>query len=119
MTNSPTVTTILAEDLIEHLRREIEAAQPQPADPATEDDSNELLDRIVRRSQYTALKAMLSVLAGWVEGARGNCEAVGHGRASAHNGGLICGEQFDIDDIRNMINDTARELGTAQPWTGA
>jgi hypothetical protein len=83
---------------------------PPPADPATEDDTNELLDRIVRRAQYTGLKALLGVLDGWVEGCQSNAEALGRRRPDAD------GVMFVRGDIRRMVNDAARELGTAQPW---
>lgn len=84
-------------------------------DPARDDDSNELLDRIVRRAQYTALVAMLAVVDGWVEGAQENHEALQHRGESI---GSECWTQFHPDDIRNMINDAAREVGTADPYRG-
>jgi hypothetical protein len=94
--------------------RELTTETPK-LDPATEDRVPELCDRIVRRSQYDALKAVLAVLAGWIEGARENCSAMEHRR---HNGPL-CGMHFEVDDFRNMINDAARELGTVEPWKAA
>jgi len=79
------------------------AAGPQ-TDPATDDDVTELLDRIVRRAQYDALRAVRRALAGWMEGARAN-------------GSPAYGEYdvFHSSDIGRMINDAARELGVPEP----
>lgn len=68
----------------------------------------ELMRRIVKRAQYDALKVMLEGVDAWVETARENAEAGVGSRADA--------EQFHADDIRNMINDAARELGVRPPW---
>jgi hypothetical protein len=82
-----------------------QASTPAAAgpDPATDDDSNELLDRIVRRAQYTALRAMLDVLDGWIEGAAENHEAMSHRDND-------CCRDFAPADIRRMVNDAAAEL---------
>lgn len=81
---------------------------PPAADPATEDDSNELLDRIVRRAQYTALHEVLSVLDGWIEGNAVNAEG-GVGEVEAIH-------RFHSLDIRRMVNDAARELRVPEPF---
>lgn len=73
-----------------------------------------LVDRIVRRAKYDALKAMLSAANGWHEGALSNHEALGH-RGDAEQ---CCG-RFDVDDIFLMVNDAARAVGTAEPYRGA
>src|SRR5690349_4724137 len=59
---------------------EAEIASQQPAtDPVIDDTVPELVDRIVRRAQYEALKTFRTVLAGWIEGAEDNCRAMDHG----------------------------------------
>jgi len=88
-----------------------ETYEAAESDPAADDDSNELLDRIVRRAQYTALSAMLGVVDGWVEGAQANHEGLGHRDKD-------CCSTFHPDDIKRMINDAAREVGTAEPYRG-
>jgi hypothetical protein len=87
-----------------------EMAAAEADDPAATDDSNELLDRIVRRAQYTALKAMLDMVDGWVEGVRDNNVAM-----NRPNDDVL----FEPLDIKRMVNDVARELGTAQPFKDA
>jgi hypothetical protein len=54
---------------------------------------------------------MLGMLDGWIEGARENHDAMGH---KYENRGEECWTQFHPADIRNMINDVARELGLAE-----
>lgn len=94
-----------------HLLAPAPGIPPAPAiDPATTDTVPELVDRVVRRAQYEALKAALAVLAGWVESAQENNASMGRGT------GIGDPVMFDVDEIRRMINDTARELGTALPW---
>lgn len=107
-------------DLAEAIRRAVCAPVPvsPPADPVAEDRLPALHERVVRRAQYEALKVVLSVLAGWIEGAQENCVALEHGSAGRHDDSLLCGERFHADDIRTMINDAARELGTSEPWQG-
>lgn len=90
----------------------IAAAEDRPAepDPCTEDDVDELIDRIMRRAQYQALRGFLLVLDEWVDGARSNDKATG--RAA------VFGEHdvtFVRDDIRNMVTDTAAELSVPDP----
>ena len=85
---------------------------PASADPATDDDVSELVDRIVRRAQYEAFRAVRRALAGWVEGARENHEAMGH---RGENTGAECWTQFAPEDIANMINDAATELRIPKP----
>jgi hypothetical protein len=58
-----------------------------------------------------ALVRMLSVLDGWIEGARENHDALGH---RGENRGEECWRSFAPSDIRNMVNDVARELGLAE-----
>jgi hypothetical protein len=57
------------------------------ADPATTDDTQELLDRVIRRAQYLALQAVLDAT-----------------RLS------------DRTAIGQIVNDAARALGTAEPY---
>jgi hypothetical protein len=89
---------------------------PKPTkwrDPAADDDVDELLDRIVRRAQYGALRQVLYVLDGWREGARSNHDALGHRDESRP-----CWETWDTGDIAHMVADAARDLGTADPNVG-
>jgi hypothetical protein len=100
--------TVFHDKMSEAIRAADEAVQaavrqPQPADPATEDSVPDLVDRVVRRAQYLALREVLSALDGWIEGMREN----------AAPGSLLA---FHQDDIRRMVNDAAHRLGTAQPW---
>lgn len=55
-----------------------------------------------------ALAIMRAVLDDWIKGARENHEALGHRH---ENAGEECWRTFHASDIRNMINDAARELG--------
>lgn len=86
-----------AVEQIEQVVREL-TTPPAPT-PSADERLPELHDRVVRRAQYEALKAFLSTLAGW------------HNSIDDDNDG-----HFHVDDIRTMINDTARELGTSEPW---
>lgn len=54
----------------------------------------------------TALREVDRTVAGWVEGAMSNHDALGHRGESEP-----CWHTFHRDDIRNMIKDTARTLG--------
>jgi hypothetical protein len=87
-------------------------AKPPQADLA----DVEVVGRIVRRAKYEALHAMLEILGGWVTGAQENCEAMEHGSAACHDDGRACGETFYVADIRNMVNDAARQVGTREPY---
>jgi hypothetical protein len=58
-----------------------------------------------------ALAAVRSVLDDWIQGARENHEANGH---YAEPVGSECWRSFHPQDIRNMINDAARELGLTE-----
>lgn len=107
---------IVAANLAE-LRRQIEADRaPQPDDslPTLIDDSRELAQRIAKRAAYDTLKALLSVLDGWVEGARENNEAMD--RRDCYPGGPNDPERFHASDIRRMVNDAARMMGTNEPF---
>jgi hypothetical protein len=83
---------------------------PPATDPALEDNVPELVERIERRAKYVALRHMLHVLDGWIEGAQGNHEALGHRGESSP-----CWNRFDAEDFRRMVNDAARELGVPEP----
>ncbi len=85
-------------------------------DPATADDIAELVERIVRRAQYEALRMVLSVLDEGIQSTSEFCHEQGHGSANQHDDGRLCGEAFDVDDFQRMVNDAARRLHTAQPW---
>jgi hypothetical protein len=66
------------------------------------------------RGAHRALKRLLDVLDGWIEGARSNHDALDH-RGEPMGG--ECWTQFHPDDIRAMVNDAAREMGVAEPWS--
>lgn len=55
-----------------------------------------------------ALAIFRAVLDDWIRGAKENHEALGHRR---ENRGEECWRTFHAQDIRNMVNDAARELG--------
>ncbi|MET0916691.1 MAG: hypothetical protein ABWY81_10895 [Jiangellaceae bacterium] len=74
-------------------------------------EGNDVTKRIIRRAKYDALKEMLSVLDSWVKGVAENHKALGHRDRDG------C-EDFTPSDIRNMVNDAARVLGTPSPWIG-
>lgn len=67
-----------------------------------------LTNRIVKRAQYDALRRVLDVLNEWIEGVR-----INH-RIAEHRGSDCC-DTFHPDDIRSMVNEAARELGTLEP----
>lgn len=55
-----------------------------------------------------ALVAVLEALDGWIEGAQENHGALEHRHETR---GEECWRRFAPSDIRNMVNDAARELG--------
>jgi hypothetical protein len=59
-----------------------------------------------------ALYTLSTVLDGWIVGAKENHGALGHSRYE--NVGEECWRSFAPSDIRNMINDAARELGLSE-----
>lgn len=71
----------------------------------------QLRHAMVLRIRQEAVQTMRYTLDGWIEGAESNCEALGHGGASSHDDGRLCGQAFEVEDIRKMIADAARELG--------
>lgn len=64
--------------------------------------------RVVKRAKYDALRTMLDVLNGWIEGAHENADAGSGSHAEA--------EQFHAEDIRRMVNDAAREHHVREPY---
>jgi hypothetical protein len=93
------------------------APEPVPADALPEllAEHHEVLRRIVARAKYEALRRVLDVLDGWIDGQKENHEALGHAREPL---GSECWTRFYPGDIREMVNDAARESGTREPWTG-
>jgi hypothetical protein len=91
-------------------RQIAEQAARESVRAADQETTTELVDRIVRRARYDALKTLLSVLDGWIEGSRSNHEALDH--RTSFDG--CCG-QYAPEDIRAMVNDAARDLGTPLP----
>lgn len=61
-------------------------------DPATTDDTQELLDRVIRRAQYLALQAVVTEVDRWLAPADRR------------------------DYVGSLVNDAARALGTAEPY---
>lgn len=55
-----------------------------------------------------ALYTMLTTLDGWIEGQQANHAALEH---TWENDGEECFRRYTPEDIRNMINDAAREVG--------
>lgn len=74
-----------------------------------------LIDRIVRRARYDALRAFLRVLASSVEAAQENNRGLGY-RDEDRPVGVT---ELAAAVIRDMVNETARELGVREPWAGA
>jgi hypothetical protein len=99
----------LARRLVEVLS-ELPAVPARP-DPATDDDVHELVDRIIRRSHYVALKVVLKQLDGWIAGNLENVEG-GIGELEAVH-------RFHTQDVRRMVNDAARELRVPEPYREA
>lgn len=78
-------------------------------DLPTLSEANEYIaKRLVRRAAYETARAMLSVLDGWIEGARENNEALGRREDDA--------EMFHANDVRRMVNDACRVMGTSDAW---
>lgn len=110
--------------VVDYVRKLIRENAPKPApvptlDPATDDNVHELLDRIVRRSQYVALREVLAQLDGWIERAEKTCRAEDHGDGSSHDDGRPCGRDFDVADFRTMVNGAADELRVPRPYRPA
>lgn len=64
----------------------------------------------------TALLKMREMLDGWIEGQRGNHEALKH---RYENAGEECWNRWHSDDIRRMIDDAANESGLPSDWREA
>lgn len=84
----------LANRLVEVLA-EMPATSSATTDPATDDNVHDLVDRIIRRSHYVALKAMLAQIDRAFDGTR----------SFIHPG-----------TVRRMINDAADELKVPHPY---
>lgn len=93
------------------LKSAVEVAATQAVRGTPEETDAELLDRIVRRAKYDALRAMRRALTGWAEGARDAHEAGEHRDDVAR-----CCLRFTPKDIARMIDDAAREAGTHSPY---
>jgi hypothetical protein len=79
----------------------------EPAQAVDEPLTGSALARVKRE----ALTRVLEALDGWVEGQKSNHEACDH---RGENRGEECWRTWAPSDIRNMINDAARELGLAE-----
>lgn len=107
---SKTVVHVPAEPVRTGWPYEREGPAPVPADVAKVDRGGPL-GAPGRRGAHRALVRMLSMLDGWIEGARENHDGMGHRN---ENRGEECWTQFHPTDIRRMVNDVARELGLAE-----
>lgn len=63
-----------------------------------------------RGDKRVALSAMLAALDGWIEGSQENHDALEHRDEDI---GAECWRQWTPSDIRDMVNDAAREVGVA------
>lgn len=91
---------------------EVQPEPPEPAPPGVVDRGG-VLGVAGQRGAYRALKRVLDVLDGWIDGAKANHDALEHRGEST---GDECWTRFHPDDIRNMVNDAAREVGVTEPW---
>lgn len=103
-----------AENAQAYVDRDRVAAEDR-SDPATDDDVDELVERVVRRAQYLALRAVSARLAGAVQVVREQCVEESHGPASSHDDNILCGRRFDVEEFRAMIADAARQLRVPAP----
>ena len=85
--------------------RDIPAA-PEPVRPVGTPSLRKGSEMAADKRQ--ALAIMRAVLDDWIKGAKENHEACQH---RYENRGEECWRTFHAEDIRNMINDAARELG--------
>jgi hypothetical protein len=83
-------------------------ASPEP--PAI--DVHNPTSTVDKASASLGLYTLLTVLDDWIEGAHENHEALEH--RGRENVGEECWRSFAPSDIRNMINDAARELGLGE-----
>lgn len=98
-------------NLFAGLLREIRDRLPVrdiPEDPAPVGTPGPRKGSEIAADKRQALAIMRAVLDDWIKGARENHEALGHRH---ENAGEECWRTFHASDIRNMINDAARELG--------
>jgi hypothetical protein len=82
-------------------------------DAAADADSARAAKRVeqgtpVYGARKAALLAVLGSLDGWIQGAQQNHVDCGH---RGENTGEECWRQYTPGDIRNMVNDAAREVG--------
>jgi hypothetical protein len=90
-----------------------EAAMKAAAARSRGEQAKQAVDA-ARVDRRYALERMLGVLDGWVQGGRENHDALGHRGEPV---GEECWNRFAPDDIRNMINDAAAEIGLEPVWT--
>lgn len=69
--------------------------------------------KLAKDSYYAVLSQMMLVVQSWVEGAKETHEANDH---RGERTGSECWTQFAPEDIFNMINDAAREMGVEPVW---
>jgi hypothetical protein len=108
VTNAPDGKPVLAEDIdrkAESLEDPEELAKLYAPEPVLAPTSEP--ERKAERS--LALYTLLTVLDGWIRGARENHGALDH--AGRESRGEECWRSYAPSDIRHMINDAARELG--------
>lgn len=72
----------------------------------------DVVERMVRRAQYDALREMLSMVDSWAEGVIEEGEA----RELRDRPRTAAEVTFHVEDVRNMINDAARAIGAREPY---
>jgi len=73
--------------------------------------SHDLTTRVIARAQAVALREVLTVLDGYIEGMQENHEAMGHRDSD-------CCSTFAADDVRNMLDEAARTFAVPLPLRG-
>lgn len=88
-----------------------EVTEPVTSEPARPVGSTYLLSKDGKQVASLALYTLLTMVDGWIEGARSNHEGMSH-RGEPHGG--ECWTQFHPEDIRRMVNDAAQKLGVPE-----
>lgn len=90
---------------------ELDPAELDPAELAAQYVLPETREAGVKLTAWGVLQTLHGVLDGWIEGARANHDGLDHRGEPV---GDECWTRYAPADIRNMINDAARELGLAE-----
>jgi hypothetical protein len=84
----------------------------QTVTTASGPERDEIPETNRKTGAHHALRVVLDVLDGWIEGAQEEHEAMEH--RGRENTGEECWRRFAPSDIRRMVNDAARELDIAE-----